>query len=110
MGPQKAHFTFSAISLCLLFTLLVLELHVAIVHDGTSQLINAVLLLLSEAQHIKGILIGQALHVHQYSAQSYCRGLHKSEKKRYRLLMDSCSYTLYLLPDYLPSLPNQPIN
>ena len=53
---QRTSLTFSAISLCLLFTLLVLELHVSMMHDGTSQLVNAVLLFLSEAQHIKGIL------------------------------------------------------
>ncbi len=48
--------TFSAIGLCLLFSLLVLEFHVAVMHDGTSQLVNAILLLLSKAQNIKGIL------------------------------------------------------
>lgn len=48
--------TFSAISLCLLFSLLLFELHVSMMHDGTSQFVDAVLLLLGEAQDIKSFL------------------------------------------------------
>ena len=49
-------FTLRAVSLRLLLSLLRLELHVAMVHDGPRQLVHRVLLLLSEAQHIKGTL------------------------------------------------------
>ena len=48
--------TFSAVGFCLLFSLLLFELHVPVVHDGTGQLVDAVLLFLSEAQHVKGTL------------------------------------------------------
>lgn len=48
--------TFSAVWFCLLLPLLLLELHVSKVHDGTCQLVNGVLLFWSEAQHVKGTL------------------------------------------------------
>jgi len=63
--------TFSPISLGLFLSLLLLELHVAKVHDGTSQLVDAVLLLLGEAQHIERFLqqIYSALHGMLYRLQ-----------------------------------------
>lgn len=48
--------TFSAVWLRLFLPLLLFELHVSKVHDGTCQLVNGVLLFWSEAQHIKGAL------------------------------------------------------
>lgn len=48
--------TFCAVRLRLLLPLLLLELHVSKVHDGTCQLVNGVLLFWSEAQHVKGTL------------------------------------------------------
>lgn len=48
--------TFSPISFCLFLTLLLLKLHVAVVHNGSSQLVHRVLFLLCEAQYIKGTL------------------------------------------------------
>lgn len=53
----RASPTLCAIRLCLLFSLLLLELHVSIVHDGSSQLINAILFLLGKAKDIKSILL-----------------------------------------------------
>ena len=52
----EAVLTFSAVSFCLLLSLLLLELHVTKVHDGSRQLIDAVLLLLGEAQDIESFL------------------------------------------------------
>ena len=49
-------FTLRAVGLRLLLSLLLLELHVAVVHDGPCQLVHRVFLLLSEAQHIEGAL------------------------------------------------------
>ena len=54
---MKEPLTLSAVSLSLLLSLLFLKLHVAMVHNGTSQLVDTVLLFLSEAQHIEGFLI-----------------------------------------------------
>lgn len=48
--------TFSAISLCLLLALLLLEFHVAKVHDGSNYFIAAVLLIGQEAEDVHGIL------------------------------------------------------
>jgi len=48
--------TLSPISLGLFLSLLLLELHVAEVHDGSSQLVDAVLLFLGKAQHIERFL------------------------------------------------------
>jgi len=53
---RRTSLTLGAIGLRLLLALLVLELHVAVMHDGTGQLVDAILLFLSEAQHVKGIL------------------------------------------------------
>lgn len=53
---MSPNFTFSAISFCLLLTWPLLKLHVAVVHDGTCELVDGVFLLLSEAQHVKGAL------------------------------------------------------
>ena len=48
--------TLIAIRLSLLFTLLLLELHVPMMHHGTGQLVDANLLISSEAQNVNGIL------------------------------------------------------
>lgn len=53
---NKLFFTLCAVRLCLLFPLLLFELHVPIMHNGTSQLVDAILLLLGEAQDIKCFL------------------------------------------------------
>ena len=61
-GPSVANrmtswsVTLGAVCLRLLLSLLLLVLHVAVVHDGSYQLVNAVFLLLGETQHIKCIL------------------------------------------------------
>ena len=54
--------TLAAIRLSLLLTLLLLEPHVAIVHDGTNHLIDAIFVFLGEAQHIKSILVEEKMH------------------------------------------------
>lgn len=56
LPPASQTPTFCAIRLSLLLSLLLFELHISKVHNGTRQLVNGVLLLWSEAQHIKGIL------------------------------------------------------
>lgn len=48
--------TFGAVWLRLLLPLLLLELHIAKVHDGARQLVNTSLLLSSEAQDIESTL------------------------------------------------------
>lgn len=48
--------TLGAVGLGLLLSLLLLELHVSKVHDGSDDLIAAVLLLRSEAQRVHGVL------------------------------------------------------
>ena len=48
--------TLSAIRFSLLLTLLLLELHVAMMHHSTSQLVDAHLLLSSEAQDVNSSL------------------------------------------------------
>lgn len=48
--------TFSAISLSLLLALLLFELHVAEVHDGSNYFIAAILLIREEAQDVHGML------------------------------------------------------
>lgn len=55
-NKKKSTPTFSAVSLCLLLPLLLLELHVAKVHDGAHYFIGAVLLIIAEAQDIHGML------------------------------------------------------
>lgn len=57
MKVMQLALTFSAVSLSLLLSLLLLELHVAKVHDGTSQFIDTILLFLGKAQHIKSFLL-----------------------------------------------------
>lgn len=56
LPPASQTPTFRAIRLSLLLSLLLFEFHISKVHDGTGQLVNGVLLLWSEAQHVKGIL------------------------------------------------------
>ena len=60
--------TLSAIWLRLLLTLLLLEVHVAMVHDSTSKLVDAHLLFTAEAQYVNGILEGKRKFTinHQY--------------------------------------------
>lgn len=48
--------TFSAVCLRLLLALLLLELHVAKVHDGSNYFIAAVLLIGQEAEGVHGML------------------------------------------------------
>lgn len=48
--------TFSAVSLRLLLTLLLLEFHVAKVHDGSHYFIAAILLIGQEAEDVHGML------------------------------------------------------
>lgn len=48
--------TFSAVCLRLLLALLLLELHVAKVHDGSNYFIAAVLLIGQEAESVHGML------------------------------------------------------
>lgn len=49
-------FTLSGIHISLLLSGFLFELHVAEVHYASSQLVHAHLLIMSEAQHIKGFL------------------------------------------------------
>lgn len=53
---HRASLTFSAISLCLLLPLLLLELHVPKVHDGPHYFVAAVFLIVAEAQDVHGVL------------------------------------------------------
>ena len=53
--------TFCAIRLCLLLTLLLLELQVPIVHDSPCQLVDGCFLISSEAQDVNGTLTKQLL-------------------------------------------------
>lgn len=55
-GPTP---TLSGVHFSLLLSGLLLELHVAKVHDAPSQLVNTDLLLGGEAQHVKGNLQGR---------------------------------------------------
>lgn len=48
--------TFSAVGLCLLLTWLLLEFHVAKVHDGSNDFIAAVFLIRKEAEDVHGVL------------------------------------------------------
>lgn len=48
--------TLCAIRLCLFFPLLLLELHISVMHDGSSHLVNAILFLLGEAKDIKSFI------------------------------------------------------
>ena len=56
-GPSPTP-TLGGVHFSLLLSGLLLELHVAKVHDAPSQLINAHLLLSAKAQHVKGNLQG----------------------------------------------------
>lgn len=56
LWQRGAKLTFSAISLCLLFSLLLLELHVAEVHNSAHYFIGAVFLIIAEAQDVHGVL------------------------------------------------------
>lgn len=47
----------SAIGLGLFLTTPLLELHATHVHDGRGDLVDVILLLLSEAQHVEGLLL-----------------------------------------------------
>lgn len=51
-----AKLTFSAVSLCLLFSLFLLEFHVAKVHDSAHYFIGAIFLIIAEAQDVHGML------------------------------------------------------
>ena len=53
--------TFCAIGLCLLLTLLLLELQVPVVHDSPCQLVDGCLLISSEAQDVNGTLSEESL-------------------------------------------------
>jgi len=64
-------FTLCAVSLCLLFSLFLLELHVAEVHDGSNDFIAAVLFLRSEAQRAHGVLPTNTQMT--VGLQSHCR-------------------------------------
>lgn len=57
IGPSPTP-TLSGVHFSLLLSGFLLEFHVAKVHDAPSQLINAHLLLSTEAQHVKGNLQG----------------------------------------------------
>lgn len=54
--PLPNVLTFGAVGLCLLLTLLLLELHVPVVHHGSCELIDPNFLLRAEAQDVNGIL------------------------------------------------------
>lgn len=59
LNVQSQLLTFSAVGLGLLLSLLLLELHVAKVHDGAHDLVAAVLLIRQEAQDVHGVLGGR---------------------------------------------------
>lgn len=54
--PASGTLTLSAISLSLLLSLLLLELHVAEVQEGTHNLIAGIFLIRAEAQDVHGML------------------------------------------------------
>lgn len=55
-SPLPNMLAFGAVWLCLLLSLLLLELHVAIMHHGSCELVDANFLLRAEAQDVNGIL------------------------------------------------------
>lgn len=59
LNAQSQLLTFSAVCLGLLLSLLLLELHIAKVHDGANDLVAAVLLIRQEAQDVHGVLGGR---------------------------------------------------
>ncbi len=64
--------TFSAVSLRLLLSLLLLELHVAKVHDGSNYFIAAVLLIRQEAEDVHGMLETENSHLKTLQIYSMC--------------------------------------
>lgn len=66
-SAPRATLTFGAVGLCLLLPLLLLELHVAEVHDGPDYFVAAVLLIGLEAEDIHGVLRGSG----QTSSRSF---------------------------------------
>ncbi len=63
-GNFTPAFTLSAFRLSLLFPLFLLELHGSMMHHSTSQLVNAHLLICSEAQDVNGCLQKESSNTH----------------------------------------------
>ena len=57
------HLTLSAVGLCLLLSLLLLEVHDYVMHHSACELVDVLFVLLSEAQDVNGVLLSMSRDV-----------------------------------------------